>query len=71
MRSKSPVIELPDDRMVEILRGKSPAEKVAMIAAAQRTARMLAAAGIRFRHPDWTEERIQAEAVKRVSRGTG
>ena len=56
--------------MVEVLRRKSAAERVEMIGAANRTARMLAAAGIRFQHPQWTDEQIQAEVIKRVSGGT-
>ena len=60
-----------EEKVVAILRGKTPAEKVSMIAAAHRTARMLAAAGIRFQHPNWTAEQIQAEVVKRVAGGAG
>ena len=56
--------------MVEVLRRKSAAERVEMIGAANRTARMLAAAGIRFQHPQWTDEQIQAEVIKRVCGGT-
>ena len=64
-------LEQVDDQMVEIFRAKSPAEKVAMIAAAHRTAHMLAASGIRYQHPEWSEARIQQEAVSRVSSATG
>jgi len=55
-------------RTVEWLHGLLTAEKVAMIAAAHR--RMLAASGIRFQHPEWSEEEIQAEVIRRLSRGT-
>ena len=48
----------------------TPAERVEMIAAANRTARLLAAAGIRHHHPDWSEERVQAEVIRRVCGGT-
>ncbi len=71
MRQEQPTIEVVDDRLADILRRKTPAEKIAMIAASHRTARMLAAAGIRYHHPDWPESKIQSEAVKRVSGGTG
>ena len=70
MTREKPSIEVVDDQMAEILRRKTPAEKVAMIAAAHRAARMLAAAGVRFQHPDWSEQQIQAEALRRVSGGT-
>jgi len=63
-------IEVIDDQMAEIFRRKTPAEKVAMICAANRTARLLAAAGARYLHPDWSEEEIQSEVIKRVCGGT-
>ncbi|MBX3431730.1 MAG: hypothetical protein KF847_00130 [Pirellulales bacterium] len=50
-----------DPQMVVVLRAKSPAEKIAMIAAA----------GERVRQPAWTAEQIRAAAIRRVSGGTG
>jgi hypothetical protein len=41
-----------------------------MIDAANRTARMLAAAGIRYQHPNWTDEQVHAEVIRRVCGGT-
>jgi hypothetical protein len=63
-------IEVVDDDLAEVLRKKTPAERVEMIAAANRTARLLAAAGIRYQHPDWNESQIQAEIIRRVCGGT-
>ena len=48
-------LESIDDSLADVLRHKTPAEKVEMIVAANRTARILAAAGIRHLHPDWDE----------------
>lgn len=59
-----------DDAVVPILRTKTPAEKVAMIGAADRTARILEAAGFRLRHPDWTEDQIQRAIVHRRIHGS-
>lgn len=59
-------IEVIDDQMVEILRAKTPAERLAMIGDANETARCLAAAGIRYQHPDWTEIQIQQEVARRM-----
>lgn len=70
MESRSLKIETIDDEMAEVLRRKTPTEKVAMICAANRTARLLAAAGARFQHPEWDETQIRAEVLKRVSSGT-
>jgi len=63
-------IESIDDSLAEVLRTKSPAEKVAMINSANRTARILAAAGVRYTHPDWDEAQVQAEVIRRVCGGT-
>ena len=59
-------IEAIDDDLAAVLRTKTPAERVEMIAAANRTARMLAAAGIRYQHPEWNESQIHAEVIRRV-----
>ena len=56
-------IEVIDWDVAKILAAKSPAEKAAMVDSANRTARMLIAAGIRRRHPDWTEEKITQEVT--------
>jgi hypothetical protein len=63
-------IEVVDDELAAILRAKSPAQRVEMIGAANRTARLLAAAGARYLHPDWNEAEIEAEVVRRVCGGT-
>jgi hypothetical protein len=63
-------IESIDDDSVSVLRDKSPPERVQMIGAANRTARLLAAAGIRYRHPDWTETQIHDEVIRRVCGGS-
>lgn len=62
-------IEVIDGDLAAILRTKTPAERVEMIAAANRTARLLAAAGVRYQHPDWTNEQVQVEVIKRVCGG--
>lgn len=63
-------IEVIDDDLAAVLRQKTPAERVEMIGAANRTARLLAAAGIRYQHPGWDDEQVQAEIIKRVCGGT-
>jgi hypothetical protein len=62
--------EVVDDAMAEVLRTKSPAERIAIVSDANRTARVLAAAGARYLHPDWDESQIQAEVARRVGGGT-
>lgn len=64
-------IEIVDPAIALILRQKSPAERLEMIAAANRTARILAAAGVRFAHPLWDEAKVDAEVIRRVCGGSG
>ena len=63
-------IEVIDDDLAAVLRAKTPAERIEMIAAANRTARLIARAGILYQHPDWDERQIQAEILRRVCGGT-
>jgi hypothetical protein len=63
-------IEVVDEAVAAILRMKTPAERVAMAADANRTARYLMAGGIRLRHPEWSDEQIAAEVVRRMTRGS-
>jgi hypothetical protein len=63
-------IETLDPAMVEVLKSKTPAERAQMVAEANRTARILAAAGAQYLHPDWDETRIEAEVRRRVSGGS-
>ena len=59
-------IEVMDDAMAEVMRGKTPAERVAMIFDANRTMRLLIEGPLRQRHPEWTDEQIQREVARRM-----
>ena len=59
-------IEVIDDDLVEVLRTKTPVERLQMAADANDTARLLAAAGIRYCHPDWPEVQVQREVARRM-----
>lgn len=58
--------DVVDGAMAEVPRKKSPAERIQMLGDFNRTARILAAAGIRYQHPDWDDTHIQAEVLKRI-----
>lgn len=58
-----------DPAMVEILRNKSPLEKLAMTDAMWRSARNQILLMLRAQHPDWTEAHIQRETASRLSHG--
>jgi hypothetical protein len=63
-------IEVVDEAVAAVLRTKTPAERVAQTAAANRTARMLIAAGVRARQPDWTDDQVAREVVRRMAGGS-
>ena len=62
-------IEVIDRRYAAILAAKTPAERVAMVCEAWRTARLLAAAGVRWLHPEWNESQVEAEVSRRMMHG--
>ncbi len=66
---KPPCIELLDEAIIAVLRGKTPVEKIAMILAANRTMRLRLEGHLRSRHPDWDAAAIQKEIARRMSRG--
>jgi Rv0078B-related antitoxin len=55
--------------MAQILRGKSPAERLAIGAAMWRSARDMILTLLRAEHPDWTDEAVGREAARRLSHG--
>ncbi len=59
-------IEVVDEVIAEILRKKTPAQKVEMVFAANRTARMLVRGGVLLRHPDWDEEEVKREVSRKM-----
>lgn len=46
-------------KLIELLRAASPARKMQMVLNANQTARALALAGLRERHPEDSPERLQ------------
>jgi hypothetical protein len=63
-------IEVVDDAVAAVLRGKTVAQRVAMTLSSHRTARLLMGGSIRSCHPEWTEEQIQCEVSRRMLLGT-
>jgi hypothetical protein len=64
-RARQPCIEVLDDAMVEVLRAKTPAERVAMAFDAERTMRLMLEANLHWRHPEWNAEQITQEIARR------
>jgi Rv0078B-related antitoxin len=61
--------EMVDDVMVEVLRTKTPDEKLAMADSMWRMARDLIRDKLRQDHPDWSEDQIARETARRLSHG--
>jgi len=61
--------EVMEDDMVEILRAKSPMEKLAMAESMWRMARDLICDKLRLDHPDWSEKQLARETARRLSHG--
>ena len=53
------------------LRRKTPAQRLAMVFAADRTMRLRLEGHLRSRHPDWDSQTVMREIARRMSRGTG
>jgi hypothetical protein len=66
---RQPCVEILDPMVVEILRRKTPAERVAMILDANRAMRLRLEGHLRSVHPDWDAASIQQEIARRMSRG--
>jgi Rv0078B-related antitoxin len=62
--------EMVDDVMVEVLRAKTPDEKLAMLDGLWRMARDLIRDKLRQDHPDWNADQIARETARRLSHGT-
>jgi hypothetical protein len=68
---REPCVELLDPMVVEILRRKTPAERLALAFAAHRTMRLRMEGHLRTRHPDWDTPTVMREIARRISRGAG
>jgi hypothetical protein len=64
-------IEVIDDAVADVLRHKSPAEKLALVFSANRTMRLRIEGALRTWHPDWSDDQIRREVARRMTRGTG
>jgi hypothetical protein len=61
--------EIMDDRMAQVLRGKSGAERLRIADGLFSFARELIESSIRAAHPEWEEARIRSETARRLSHG--
>ena len=62
-------VELMDDTMADVLRAKSPAERLAIANGMWRSARRMIEAILHAERPDWSDDRIRREVARRMSHG--
>ena len=62
-------IEMVDDVMAEILRKKTPAERIQIGFNLWTSARKMLTAHLKSTHPEWNEKQISQEVAKRLSHG--
>lgn len=63
-------IEVVDDLTAEMLRPKTPAERLAIAFDCHRTARLRVESYLRGTFPEWDDLRVTQEVARRMSRGS-
>ena len=63
-------IEVIDDAMAVVLRGKSGVERLRIANRMFLFARRTILADVRAEHPDWDESRVKSEAARRLLHGS-
>ena len=69
MTVATPVVEILDSVVVEILRRKTPADRLAQAFRMWNTARLVTSSSIRQQHPDWSDQMVQQATASRLSHG--
>lgn len=64
-------IEVIDDKVAEIMKTKSGMERLNMVWDAWAFFEKTIKTHLKNMHPEWTEEQIQREIVRRVTHGAG
>jgi len=63
-------IEVVDPAVADILRRKTPAEKIKMTADCDRTMRRLLTNYLRGEFPNWDDDQIRSEVIRRMTHGS-
>ena len=66
---RHPVVEILDPLIVEILRRKTPAERLSHAFGMWETAGLVVRSAVRQQHPEWGDDQIQRESARRLSHG--
>ena len=62
-------MEVVDEAVAVILRGMAPAQRVEQVFQAGTLARTMMAAGVKSRHPDWSDQEVRQEVARIWLRG--
>ena len=63
------VVEVPDERMCQILKQKTEAERLAIASSLWIFASDMIRIGLKQEHPDWTKEDLDKQVAHRMSHG--
>ena len=63
-------IEVLDDRMIEVLKSKTPQQRLLIAFGIWESAKKQLTNYFRSIHPDWDDEIIRREVARRLSHGT-
>ena len=69
MRLDPGQIEVVDDAVAEILRRKTPAERLAIAFALWTSTRDMLRVHLKKSHPEWNDEMVNREVARRLSHG--
>ncbi len=69
MSSRNAVVEVMDPMVVEIMRKKRPEERLAISFGMWESARVMIRGTLQQNYPDWSEEQVNQELVRRISHG--
>lgn len=69
MNARDIRVEAVDPEMAEILRRKTPAERLAIASGLWRSARVLLTSNLRSLHPNWDDVQLRREVARRLSHG--
>ncbi|MBW7942815.1 MAG: hypothetical protein H3C64_10605, partial [Candidatus Kuenenia stuttgartiensis] len=70
MRLDKGQIEVVDDKVAEILRGKTGMERLQIVWDLWTYFQKSLRAYLKNLHPEWTDEELQKEIIRRMTRGT-
>jgi len=66
MNSRQPVVEAMTPMMVEVMRSKTPAERLAIAFRMWESARAMVLANVGRQNPDWSDAEVEREVAARM-----